>query len=167
MDEKDIILNKENIEIVKIGDPILRKKAKPVDHLGSEIDDIVHAMFKSMKDNNGIGLAAPQIGLSLKIITVGLDEFQISLINPVIAAVSKETEELEEGCLSVPDVSLTIKRPEIVLVNGYTPRGDKVSLEVDGLVGRVIQHEIDHLDGILIVDRASPEEVKEVMKKKS
>ncbi len=160
-------MEKKKIDIVKIGSPILRKKARPVDVISSETDDIVNTMFKIMEEHNGIGLAAPQIGVDLKIITVGLEDFRISLINPVIVATSKEFDEMEEGCLSIPDITLNIKRPQVVLINGYTSRGDRVSMEVDGLIARVIQHEIDHLDGILIVDRASPEEVKEKMKKKN
>ena len=135
-------------------DPILRKKAQTIENIDGKVKDIADRMAKVMYANKGIGLAAPQIGILSRILIVDLGEGRRVLINPEI--VEGEGESLmEEGCLSLPTIEVPIKRMERVFVKGRDLEGKEVSLELFGFPGRVYQHEIDHLDGILIIHHIS------------
>jgi peptide deformylase len=135
-------------------DPILRKKAQTIEKIDGKVKDIADRMAKVMYANKGIGLAAPQIGILSRILIVDLGEGRRVLINPEI--VEGEGESLmEEGCLSLPTIEVPIKRMERVFVKGRDLEGKEVSLELFGFPGRVYQHEIDHLDGILIIHHIS------------
>jgi peptide deformylase len=135
-------------------DPILRKKAQTIEKIDGKVKDIADRMAKVMYANKGIGLAAPQIGILSRILIVDLGEGRRVLINPEI--VEGEGESLmEEGCLSLPTIEVPIKRMEKVFVKGRDLEGKEVSLELFGFPGRVYQHEIDHLDGILIIHHIS------------
>jgi peptide deformylase len=142
------------------GDPILRKTAKPVELFDETLQAFVKQMKVEMYEKDGIGLAAPQIGESVRIVIIDITEQEqepIVLINPDIYYFSDEREDYDEGCLSIPDITVTINRPKIVSVRAFNERGKSFSIEkADGLLARAIQHECDHLDGILFVDRASP-----------
>jgi peptide deformylase len=141
-------------EIVKYGAGSLRKKAVPVTETG-EAALLIPEMLRAMHEHNGIGLAAPQIGVNLRIIVIDLGEGPLALVNPEIVEMSSEKETLEEGCLSVPQVYVEVERAQTVRVKGISLNGKPVELEARGFFARVLQHEIDHLDGILIVDRIS------------
>lgn len=138
------------------GNDVLKARAKKVDRIDQGVIDLIEAMFQVMHRERGIGLAAPQIAVSKRIIVVDLGVYKgpaVALINPAVVQSSENLVPYEEGCLSVPGIMKEIIRPEITLVTGITPEGKEVRIEADGLLSRVLQHEIDHLNGVLFVDR--------------
>ncbi len=157
------------IEIRTIPDPVLRKVAKPIKNVTGEILRLSEDMIETMKLSNGAGLAANQVGLPIRLIT--LDEHlnkqenrNIVLINPVIVESDSE-ETAEEGCLSVPKFYEYVKRARKVLARGVNLEGETIEIECEGQLARAIQHEIDHLNGILFIDHLSPVK-KNLFKKK-
>jgi len=146
------------LEIRKIGDPVLKQKAQKVDKVDSKIKRLVEDMIETMKFANGVGLAAPQVGEPLRVIVVDYENKPIAFINPEILEAEGETIDLE-GCLSVPGIELKIKRYERIVFKAQDLNGKVKKYGAKGLLARVIQHEIDHLDGVLIVDRGITEEV--------
>lgn len=131
-------------------DPILRKKALPLKNIDSQVKEMADRMAEAMYANKGIGLAAPQIGILRQIAVVDLGEGLNILINPEIINAEGESV-LEEGCLSLPDIEVPVKRKDKVFLRGWNLDEKEVSLEFAGFPGRVYQHEIDHLNGILII----------------
>jgi peptide deformylase len=150
----------------KLGDPILKTKARPVERFDDELRDEVMRMGVLMHDALGIGLAAPQVGISHRVLVyrVEPDSPVVALVNPEIEWSSRDEEISEEGCLSLPMVHVDVERPVAVLVNARDEHGAELVIEASGLEARVIQHEIDHLDGILILDRTSREQRKAAMR---
>jgi peptide deformylase len=142
----------ENIRIYP--DSILRKKAQSVENIDGRVKDIADRLAEVMYANKGIGLAAPQIGVLSQIIVVSHGNTWKALINPEIVAGEGESL-MEEGCLSLPTIEVPVKRMEKVFVKGRDLQGKEVSLELFGFPGRVYQHEIDHLNGILIIHHLS------------
>ena len=144
--------------IVKYGEPVLRQVAKPVTRINNETQLLVRRMIDTMRDANGLGLAAPQVGVSTRVIVYDpLDKKGVRvLINPVILSMSGEQWEPEEGCLSIPGLVGKVKRAQEIKIKGYDERNHPIVRRVSGLEARVIQHEVDHLDGILFIDRAEP-----------
>jgi peptide deformylase len=142
----------DNIRIYP--DPILRKKAQFVENIDGKVKDISDRMAKAMYANKGIGLAAPQIGIPSRILIVDIGEGCKVLINPEILEGEGESV-LEEGCLSLPTIEVPVKRMEKVFIRGRNLESKEVSLELLGFPGRVYQHEIDHLNGILIIHHIS------------
>ncbi|MBN2145677.1 MAG: peptide deformylase [Candidatus Aureabacteria bacterium] len=134
-------------------DPVLRKKCAPVTTYDRMIHDLANDMLIFMREHKGIGLAAPQVGILKEIIVADIGLGQICLINPKITHHSG-SEKLEERCLSLPEYFLEIRRNTHITVSGFDPEGKKVKMEIQGLLARVIQHEIDHLHGTLICDYA-------------
>lgn len=134
---------------------ILFQKAKSAE-VTPDLHDLVLSMIQTMKDYNGIGLAAPQIDIAKEIIVVKGSKKDIAFINPRIVKKSKETYTHEEGCLSLPNLFLDIKRNEEVDIIATTPDGKEVKIHAKGLTARIFQHEIDHLQGKLIINRISP-----------
>ena len=149
-------------EIKILGDPVLREPAEKVEKLDDEVRALVEDMLETMYHAEGIGLAAPQIGISRRIIVVDLrnadedDVGSLSLINPRVMEWGKKKEKAPEGCLSIPGMEEVVERPDTVTVEGMDPEGNPVSLQISGLLSRAVQHEIDHLDGVLFIDRLSP-----------
>ncbi len=148
------------LEIKKYPEDVLKRKALPVDEINGKLQTLIDDMIETMYAAPGIGLAAPQVGVSKRLIVldVGYKEGQSSLltiINPEIS-LSKQSIDSEEGCLSVPGHIVTIKRAERVIVRGLDRNGRPLEIEAEGLLARAFQHEIDHLDGILIIDRLGP-----------
>jgi peptide deformylase len=147
------------MQIVRYPHPTLRHKSKPVKRVDAELRRMVGQMFELMYENKGIGLAANQVDLPLRLFVMNLksdadeDEPHV-LINPVITS-PKGVAEQEEGCLSFPELYAPVKRPERVKVSAFNLKGEQFEGEVDGLLARVIQHETDHLDGVLFTDRMS------------
>ena len=158
-------------EIVLLGDPVLREEAEEVRDFDDELRDLVRDMFETMYHADGIGLAAPQIGHSKRIIVVDLrveeeeDPQRVAMVNPEVVWESEETEKEAEGCLSIPGLEEVVKRPASVRVEGRDPHGEEIVVEADGLFGRALQHEIDHVNGILFLDRVSPLKRKMLLKK--
>ena len=142
------------LEVTKLGEEVLRKKAEPVTEINDEIRALVEDMFETMIEKDGVGLAAPQIGKSLRLfVVIADDNVRRVFINPQIIKTSTEVGESDEGCLSITQVYETIVRPLEVTVKAYNEKGRPFTLEADGLLARIIQHEYDHLDGILYIDR--------------
>ena len=152
--------------IKRLGDPVLKSRATPVDHFDDALRGQVARMAGLMDDALGIGLAAPQLGVSQRLLVyrVGPDAPLIALANPEIEWHSDDQDVLEEGCLSLPGVQMDIERPLFVRVRARDEHGDERVVEASGLEARVIQHEMDHLDGVLILDRGSREQRKEAMR---
>ncbi len=143
----------------KYGDPVLRMKAVLVDRFDETLRDEVARMGAIMIDSIGIGLAATQVGIPHRLLVYRVEgESPVNaLVNPVLEWSSKEREAADEGCLSLPGVLLEVERPLHVRVRGKDEHGDETLIEASGLEARVIQHEMDHLDGVLILDHASRE----------
>ncbi len=143
-------------EIVKYPNPVLRKKCEEVKEVNEEIKNLGWEMIEAMQEKNGIGLAAPQVGETKRVIVVyPIQERSQVFINPQIIKKTKEAEIMEEGCLSFPGLFLKIKRAKEVEIEALNEKGEKVQIKAEGLPARVFQHEIDHLDGILFIDRIS------------
>jgi len=143
--------------VVKFGDPVLKSKASPVREFGPELRTEAERMIAIMRDGLGVGLAATQLGLlrRLLVFQAGSDSEPTALVNPEIEWVSDEVVVAEEGCLSLPRVALDVERPLHARVHGRDVEGEPVRIEASGLEARVLQHEIDHLNGVLFVDYLS------------
>lgn len=139
------------------GDPILRKKAKPVKEINDATRDLLDAMVETMKENEGVGLAAPQVGRLRRIITVDVGEGIYKMINPEIIDRSEEQQLDIEGCLSVPQFNGTVYRPKHVVVSYQDEEGAAKTVQAEGLFARCLCHEIDHLNGILFRDLVEKE----------
>jgi peptide deformylase len=152
--------------IRKLGDPVLKSRAIPVDHFDDSLRRQVSRMAGIMNDALGVGLAAPQLGISQRLLVyrVGPDAPVTVLANPELEWASGELELGEEGCLSIPGIMVDVDRPVHVRVRGLDEEGEQRVVEASGLEARVIQHEIDHLDGVLILERTSRDERKRALR---
>jgi peptide deformylase len=150
----------------KFGDPVLRASALPVDRFDEALATEVAQMGELMHDALGIGLAATQLGVLHRVLVYRAyaDDPLTALVNPVIEWSSEELETAEEGCLSLPGVHVEVERPARVRVRAQDETGKRIEIEAEGLEARVIQHEIDHLEGVLILDRISRDARKEAMR---
>ena len=152
--------------IRRLGDPVLKSKATPVDRFDDSLRSQVSRMAGIMEDSLGVGLAAPQLGVSqaLLVYRIGPDAPVVVLANPEIEWSSKDNEVLDEGCLSIPGITVDVERPVHVRVRALDEEGETRLVEASGLEARVIQHELDHLDGVLILDRTSRDQRREAMR---
>ena len=141
----------EPLIIKRYPDKLLRKQCKPIEEITETEIKLFQDMLFAMKHFAGIGLAAPQIGIAKKMIVAEVDNKIIKLANPQIVGM-KGNDSMAEGCLSVPDVMIDIERPNEVIVQGLDEKGEAVEIRVEGFLARVVQHEIDHLNGRLIID---------------
>jgi peptide deformylase len=143
------------VEIVTVDSPkaaVLRRRAKPVGRVTAEVQRLIKAMIEAMHEANGVGLAAPQVGVSTRLFVAEVEERVHVVADPQI--VKMEGEELAtEGCLSIPGLLADVPRAQRVVLKGKNRRGRGITLEAEGLLARVIQHEVDHLDGVLFLDR--------------
>lgn len=147
------------LQIHYLGAPVLRAKAADVGEITEELRALIDDMFETMYHAEGIGLAAPQIGVSKRLIVLDVQDEAAEpmvLINPRIIASGDEEDKASEGCLSMPGLQGVVKRPGRVVVEALNREGQPVRVEGEGLLGRCLQHEIDHLDGVLFIDRLSP-----------
>jgi peptide deformylase len=151
----------ESSEIVRYGDPVLRKKTEDVAEFDDEIRALITRMYIVMAEARGLGLAAPQVGVSKRIFTYDIGEGPHAMINGKILRTSGE-EVSSEGCLSIPGLQGDVARAERVTIAGIDENGDKVKIKAEGLLARVFQHETDHLDGTMFVDRADPDTLETV-----
>ena len=144
------------MHIRQFGDPVLRRPAEPVAEIDDEVCALCIAMVEAMLRANGAGLAAPQIGVSKRIIVLDVEgQFHV-LINPELVIVEGESEDLSEGCLSLPGVSAPVARGTRATIAGTTLDGERIEITGEGLLARAIQHEMDHLNGHLFVDHLTP-----------
>lgn len=141
------------LEIRKAGDPVLKKTARPVPKITKQIRSLIENMVDTMHEADGVGLAAPQVGVSLRVIVIDVGNGIIELVNPEIVE-SSGAETSVEGCLSVPGMYGDVERFTCVTVQGQDRNGESVTLRGDGLLARALQHEIDHLEGVLFIERA-------------
>jgi peptide deformylase len=142
------------LKIITYPNDILRKKAQEVENvLDPNIQKLAEDMTETMKEGKGVGLAAPQIGQSIRLITIDVKDEPLILFNPKITFFSKKKEDGEEGCLSLPKKFGQVERSHKVRVKAQDLKGNKIKFKAEGLFARVLQHEIDHLDGILIIDK--------------
>jgi len=146
-----------------LGNPVLRERCKEVKLKDPTLKRLVRDMEETLRKAEGVGLAATQVGILKRVIIYDVGEGLKVLINPMITWESEEKLEEEEGCLSVPGAKVPVRRAKEIRAEGYNLEGDKVALEAEGLLARVIQHEIDHLNGILIIDRTTESERKRVL----
>lgn len=133
---------------------ILRKKNTLVEAIDTELKETLKEMRRLMNMENGVGLAAPQVGINQRFFIVELDNKYYIFINPKILQYSKELIDMEEGCLSIPDQAGVVTRPEEIIIEAYGTNEKKFKLKAKGILARVIEHENDHLDGILFIDKA-------------
>lgn len=152
--------------ILIYGNPRLHEKSEPVEEINDEIKNLIDDMFETMIHNNGIGLAAIQLGVKKAIIVIDLGKYdeEVSMeafVNPEIVE-KRGMGSFEEGCLSVPDVTAEVERPEEITVRYYNREGEQIEMECGGLLARVIQHEYDHLLGILFPEQLKPSDRKKI-----
>jgi len=153
--------------IVYYGNETLRQVAEEVSNIDQEVIDLIDVMFNIMYKERGMGLAAPQVDVSRRILGIDLESYKgpvMALVNPQIVETSDDLVAYEEGCLSVPGIMRDIDRPSKILVKGITPDEKEVEFEADGLLARVLQHEIDHLNGTLFIDHLESFERNELRK---
>ena len=150
--------------IVTLPDPILRRKARPVTQFDAELQTLIEDMIETMREAPGVGLAAPQVGVSARVIVVEYVEDEEAeeapkklyvMVNPEIKAASEEKETSTEGCLSVPGWQGEVERAVAVTVKGQTRRGQPMKVKAKGWMARIFQHEIDHINGVVFTDRAT------------
>ncbi len=156
--EEEVLTRRERearTEIRVIGDPVLRERAREVTVFDRNLRKLAKRMLRIMHDAPGVGLAAPQVGVVQRLLVYDVDEDPKVLVNPVLDEPSDETEEGEEGCLSVPGLRMPVERPVGVRVRAFDVDGEPLDYRVEGFEARVIQHEYDHLEGVLIVDRTT------------
>jgi peptide deformylase len=142
------------LRICKLGEDVLREQAQPVAEVTDELRSVFNEMFETMISANGVGLAAPQVGISQRFfVIIADDDVRRVFVNPQIVYKSDDLTSYEEGCLSIPGVYEDIMRPSKVTVQALNENGKPFTLEADGMLARIIQHEYDHLDGVLYIDR--------------
>ena len=147
-----------------LGDPVLRTPAEPVATFDKELRNLVRDLRETMMDAPGAGLAAPQIGVSLRVFTYDVDDAEGHLVNPVIVSMSDEEQDGDEGCLSLPGLSFPLKRRASCVAAGFNMYGDPVTVEGNETLARCLQHETDHLDGVVFIDLLDPVTKKAAMK---
>ena len=150
----------------KWGDPVLKTRARAVDQFDEALQAEVDYLRRIMHDSYGVGLAAPQIGTSNRVLVyrVQPESLIVALVNPEVEWAGRETEVVEEGCLSLPNVHVDVERPVHVRARAIDEHGEAVVIEASGLEARVIQHEVDHLDGVLMIERCPRDQRKEAIR---
>lgn len=151
------------LDVKKVPDPVLRKETQPVDTFDENLQAFIDNMVETMRDEPGVGLAAPQVGVSQKVIVVEFGdendpekpEKLYAVINPEIVSFSEEEETGIEGCLSIPGMIGEVERPYAIVVKGKNAKGKSIKIKAHGWLARIFQHEIDHLNGVLFTDRAT------------
>lgn len=143
------------LDIKFVPDPVLRRKARPVSQVDARIQRLLDDMLETMYASQGVGLAAPQVGISQRVIVVDIGEGPIRVVNPRLTLLGDEEELATEGCLSIPGVVGDVWRSLRISVRGLDEQGRPLKLQAEGFLARAFQHEVDHLDGVLFVDKAS------------
>lgn len=156
-------------EIRTFGDPVLKSRATPVKEFDESLGKLAEEMLKIMRENDGVGLAANQIGRLKRILVAAYEDEggemkEFVIVNPKIQERSEESEKDVEGCLSLPGMRMEVERPTAVTVTGQDLSGEPLRVEAEGLLARIFQHEIDHLDGVLILDRTDRESRKQALR---
>jgi peptide deformylase len=152
------------LDIRTFGDPVLKTRAAPVDTFDEKLARLTDDMLATMRENDGVGLAANQVGRLKRVLVASVEDEDYVIVNPVIDDRATTTERGPEGCLSIPGINVEVDRATGVTVTGQDVSGEPLRIEAQDMLARVLQHEIDHLDGVLILDRTDRESRKEAMR---
>ena len=152
------------LDIRTFGDPVLKTRAAPVDNFDHSLAHLTEEMLATMRENDGVGLAANQVGRLKRVLVASVEDEDYVIVNPVLSDRSETTERLQEGCLSIPGINVEVDRPTAVTVTGQDASGEPLRIEAQDMLARVLQHEVDHLDGVLILDRTDRQSRKAAMR---
>jgi peptide deformylase len=152
------------LDIRKFGDPVLKTPAAPVESFDESLVRLTQDMLATMRDNEGVGLAATQVGRLKRVFVAAIEDDEYVIVNPVLSDRSQTTETATEGCLSIPGIQVDVERPIAVTISGQDVSGKPLRIEASDLLARVLQHEVDHLDGVLILDRTDRQSRKAAMR---
>jgi peptide deformylase len=152
------------LDIRTFGDPVLKTRASPVQSFDGSLSHLAEEMLATMRKHEGVGLAANQVGRLKRILVAALEDEEFVLVNPVLEESAETTEKEPEGCLSIPGIQVEVERSTQIRVLAQDAAGAPLELEASGLLARILQHEIDHLDGVLILDRTDRESRKAAMR---
>jgi peptide deformylase len=152
------------LDIRTFGDPVLKTRAAPVESFDESLVRLTRDMQATMRDNEGVGLAANQVGRLKRVFVAAIEDEEYVIVNPVLTDWSETTETGPEGCLSIPGIQVDVERPIAVTVSGQNVSGKPLQIEASDLLARVLQHEVDHLDGVLILDRTDRESRRAAMR---
>jgi len=152
------------LDLRKFGDPVLKTRAAPVETFDESLARLAEEMLATMREREGVGLAANQVGRLKRILVAAIEDQEYVIVNPTIEETARSTEKDLEGCLSIPGIQVEVERPTAVTVSGQDASGAPLHLEASGLLARVLQHEVDHLDGVLILDRTDRQSRKNAMR---
>jgi peptide deformylase len=152
------------LDIRTFGDPVLKTRAAPVESFDESLAHLTQDMLATMRDKEGVGLAANQVGRLKRVLVAAVEDEEYVIVNPVLTNRAETTEKASEGCLSIPGIQVDVERPISVTVSAQDVSGKPLHLEASGLLARVLQHEVDHLDGVLILDRTDRHSRKAAMR---
>ena len=152
------------LDIRTFGDPVLKTRAAPVDTFDESLSRLTEDMLSTMRENDGVGLAANQVGRLKRVLVASVDDEDYVIVNPVLSEKSETTERGTEGCLSIPGINVDVDRATAVTVSGQNASGEPVHMQAQDMLARVLQHEVDHLDGVLILDRTDRQSRKAAMR---
>jgi peptide deformylase len=152
------------LDIRTFGDPVLKTRAAPVETFDESLLRLTEDMLATMRDNDGVGLAANQVGRLKRVLVASVEDEDYVIVNPILSEWSGTTERGPEGCLSIPGINVEVDRATEVTVTGQDASGEPVRIEAQDILARVLQHEVDHLDGVLILDRTDRQSRKEAMR---
>ena len=141
------------LDIRTFGDPVLKTRAAPVENFDESLGRLAEDMLATMRENDGVGLAANQVGRLKRVLVASVEDDDYVIVNPVLTDRSVASERGPEGCLSIPGIQVEVERPSAVTVSGRDASGEPLRIEATDMLARVLQHEVDHLDGVLILDR--------------
>ncbi|HZB10616.1 MAG TPA: peptide deformylase [Rubrobacter sp.] len=152
------------LDIRKFGDPVLKTRASPVESFDESLVRLTQDLLATMRDNEGVGLAATQVGRLKRVFVAAIEDNEYVIVNPILTDISETTETATEGCLSIPGIQVDVERPTAVTISGQDVSGTPLQIEASDLLARVLQHEVDHLDGVLILDRTDRQSRKAAMR---
>ena len=152
------------LDIRTFGDPVLKTRAAPVETFDDSLARLTEEMLATMRENDGVGLAANQVGRLKRVLVASVEDEDYVIVNPVLSDASETTEPGQEGCLSIPGINVEVDRPTAVTVTGQDASGEPLRIQAQDMLARVLQHEVDHLDGVLILDRTDRQSRKAAMR---
>jgi peptide deformylase len=152
------------LDIRTFGDPVLKTRAAPVETFDDALANVAEDMLLTMREHEGVGLAANQVGRLKRILVAATEDEEYVVVNPLVEEAVETTEKELEGCLSIPGIQVEVERPTGLIISGQDASGAPLRIEASGLLARIFQHEIDHLDGVLILDRTDRESHKAAMR---
>jgi peptide deformylase len=152
------------LDVRTFGDPVLKTRAAPVESFDGSLAHLAEEMLATMREHEGVGLAANQVGRLKRVLVAALEDKEYVIVNPVVEEAADTTEKELEGCLSIPGIQVEVERPTAVTISGQNVSGAPIRMEASDLLARILQHEIDHLNGVLILDRTDRESRKAAMR---